>query len=132
MTSAFHQDPNKGSSGSTVQTKRFQAQQQFWEKEVDSYLTRVRLKIIGLAHIVVGCLLKRSYGNVTPHVEVKKSCVTENDTHGRRRVQSQAVINNMRQDDVSFHVRSDSLICRYGESLYSKHGLVKSRHQHRE
>ena len=42
----------------------------------------------------------------------------------------QSIINNMRQDDVSFHIRRDSLICKYGESLYDKHGRVKSRHQY--
>lgn len=42
----------------------------------------------------------------------------------------QEIINNMRQDDVSFHIRSDSLICRYGDSLFAKHGRVKSRHQY--
>ncbi len=36
----------------------------------------------------------------------------------------------MRQDDVSFHIRNYSLICKYGESLYAKHGRVKSRHQY--
>ncbi|XP_029985631.1 uncharacterized protein LOC115416058 isoform X4 [Sphaeramia orbicularis] len=36
----------------------------------------------------------------------------------------------MRQDDVSFHIRSDVLICRYGDALYAKHGRVKSRHQY--
>ncbi|KAK3553019.1 hypothetical protein QTP86_031221 [Hemibagrus guttatus] len=36
----------------------------------------------------------------------------------------------MRQDEVSFHIRADSLICKYGESLYAKHGRVKSRHQY--
>lgn len=42
----------------------------------------------------------------------------------------QDVINNMQQDDVSFHIRTDSLICRYGESFYAKNGRMKSRHQH--
>lgn len=75
----------------------------------------------------------------------KRFCVTDNETNKRRRVQSRAarllpiaasssgcqkVINNMRQDDVSFHIRSDSLICMYGESLYAKHGRVKHRHQY--
>lgn len=75
----------------------------------------------------------------------KKSCVTEDKKNTRGRVQGRAsrllpisvtsngcqeIINNMRQDDVSFHVRSDSLICKYGESLYAKHGRVKSRHQY--
>ncbi|XP_051929371.1 uncharacterized protein LOC127605660 [Hippocampus zosterae] len=40
------------------------------------------------------------------------------------------IINNMRQDPVSFHIRSDYLICKYGESLYAKHGSVKSKHQY--
>ncbi|XP_029987175.1 uncharacterized protein LOC115417411 isoform X2 [Sphaeramia orbicularis] len=40
------------------------------------------------------------------------------------------IINKMRQDDVSFHIRSDVLICRYGDALYAKHGRVKSRHQY--
>ncbi|MEQ2233169.1 hypothetical protein ILYODFUR_019194, partial [Ilyodon furcidens] len=76
--------------------------------------------------------------------KIKDLCETD-DSNVRRRVQSRAVrllpivassdgcqtiINNMRQDDVSFHVRSDSLICKYGESLYAKHGRVKSRHQY--
>ncbi|XP_054863262.1 uncharacterized protein LOC111580683 isoform X2 [Amphiprion ocellaris] len=42
----------------------------------------------------------------------------------------QDIINNMRQDDVSFHIRSDPLICRYGESLYARHGRMRSRHQY--
>ncbi|KAI3376190.1 hypothetical protein L3Q82_016405 [Scortum barcoo] len=42
----------------------------------------------------------------------------------------QEIVNKMRQDDVSFHIRTDDLICRYGESLYAKHGRVKSRHQY--
>ncbi|KAL1272198.1 hypothetical protein QQF64_028060 [Cirrhinus molitorella] len=78
--------------------------------------------------------------------KTKKSCVTdEQKKTGRVRVQSraasllpisassggcQSIINNMRQDDVSFHIRSDSLICKYGESLYAKHGRIKSRHQY--
>ncbi|XP_073722674.1 uncharacterized protein [Misgurnus anguillicaudatus] len=76
----------------------------------------------------------------------RKSCVTDEKTKNRRsRIQSraasllpiaassdgcQSIINQMRQDDVSFHIRSDSLICNYGESLYAKHGRVKSRHQY--
>lgn len=75
----------------------------------------------------------------------KKSCMTDSGTKGRRRVQSRAarllpiaasstgcqkIINNMRQDDISFHIRSDSLICRYGEALFAKHGRVKSKHQY--
>nr|XP_024661063.1 uncharacterized protein LOC112436092 isoform X1 [Maylandia zebra] len=42
----------------------------------------------------------------------------------------QTIIDNMRQDQVSFHIRSDSLICKYGESLYARHGRVKSKHQY--
>ncbi|KAI7789871.1 hypothetical protein IRJ41_021112, partial [Triplophysa rosa] len=76
----------------------------------------------------------------------KKTCAADEKVKNRRgRVQSraacllptsassdgcQAVINNMRHDDVSFHIRKDSLICKYGESLYAKHGRVKSRHQY--
>lgn len=75
----------------------------------------------------------------------RKSCATDDMKKTRRRVQSlaarllpirtsssgcQEVINNMRQDDVSFHVRSDSLICGYGDSLFAKHGRVKSKHQY--
>lgn len=76
----------------------------------------------------------------------KKACAADENVKNRRgRVQSraacllpisassdgcQAVINNMRQDDVAFHIRKDSLICNYGESLYAKHGRVKSRHQY--
>nr|XP_033471258.1 uncharacterized protein LOC117249624 [Epinephelus lanceolatus] len=71
----------------------------------------------------------------------KKSCMT----NGRRKVQSHAarlppiaassdkcqkIIDNMRQDDVSFHIRTDSLICRYGEALRANHVRVKSRHQY--
>lgn len=71
--------------------------------------------------------------------------MTDSGTKGRRRIQSRAarllpiaasstgcqkIINNMRQDDVSFHIRSDSLICRYGEALFAKHGRVKSKHQY--
>ncbi|KAL0152200.1 hypothetical protein M9458_051923, partial [Cirrhinus mrigala] len=33
----------------------------------------------------------------------------------------QGIINSMHQDEVSFHVRNDALICKYGESLYAKH-----------
>ncbi|XP_067296597.1 uncharacterized protein [Pseudorasbora parva] len=77
--------------------------------------------------------------------KTKKSCVKDKQKNTRGRVQScaacllpiaassdgcQNIINNMRQDDVSFHVRKDSLICKYGESLYAKHGRVKSRHQY--
>ena len=36
----------------------------------------------------------------------------------------------MRQDNVSFHIRRDSLICKYGDSLYGKHGRVKAKHQY--
>ncbi|KAI4795630.1 hypothetical protein KUCAC02_029766 [Chaenocephalus aceratus] len=43
---------------------------------------------------------------------------------------SQEIIKNMRQDDVSFHIRRDSLICRYGDSLYAKHGRVSAKHQY--
>ncbi|XP_031147359.1 uncharacterized protein LOC116044389 isoform X4 [Sander lucioperca] len=75
----------------------------------------------------------------------KKSCVPVDEKKTRGAVQSlaarllpitassngcQGIINNMRQDDVSFHIRSDSLICKYGESLYAKHGRMKSRHQY--
>ncbi|XP_061598835.1 uncharacterized protein LOC133461871 isoform X3 [Cololabis saira] len=75
----------------------------------------------------------------------EKSCVIEEGKKTRGRVQSRAarllpiaassggcqgIINNMRQDDVSFHIRSDSLICRYGDSLYAKHSRVKSGDQY--
>ncbi|CAM4686021.1 unnamed protein product [Leuciscus chuanchicus] len=72
----------------------------------------------------------------------KQSCLKDQDDNQkntRRRVQSpiaassdgcQKIINTMRQDDVSFHIRNDSLICKYGESLYGKHGRVRSRHQY--
>ena len=76
----------------------------------------------------------------------KRLCTVDNEEKKtRRRVQSraaqllpirasssgcQAIVNNMRQDDVSFHIRSDSLICRYGEALFAKHGRVKSKHQY--
>ncbi|KAJ4947321.1 hypothetical protein JOQ06_009357 [Pogonophryne albipinna] len=43
---------------------------------------------------------------------------------------SHEIFNNMRQDDVSFHIRRDSLICRYGDSLYAKNGHVKTKHQY--
>lgn len=77
--------------------------------------------------------------------KTKKSCMKSETKSTRGRVQSraacllpisaspdgcQSIINNMRQDDVSFHIRRDSLICKYGESLYAKHGRVKSRHQY--
>lgn len=77
--------------------------------------------------------------------KTKKPCVKSETKSTRGRVQScaaclfpisassdgcQTIINNMRQDDVSFHIRKDSLICKYGDSLYAKHGLVKSRHQY--
>ncbi len=67
----------------------------------------------------------------------KKSCMTDNETNKRTRVQSRAarllpiaasstgcqkIINNMWQDDVSFHIRTDFLICRYSEALYARHG----------
>lgn len=75
----------------------------------------------------------------------KKSCVDDDKLITKRSVQSgaacllseassstgcQKIINNMREDDVSFHIRSDSLICEYGESLYAKHGDVKSKHHY--
>ncbi|KAF5899327.1 nucleoporin p54 isoform X1, partial [Clarias magur] len=75
----------------------------------------------------------------------KKLCVTDDVKKARGSVQShaarllpiasssngcQGIINGMRQDDVSFYIRSDSLICKYGESLYAKHGRMKSRHQY--
>lgn len=75
----------------------------------------------------------------------KKSCTTDNEKNTRRGVQSRAarllpirasstgcqvIVNNMRQDDVSFHIRTDSLICRYGDALFAKHGRVKSKHQY--
>ncbi|KAM9488366.1 uncharacterized protein Hap1MRO34_005317 isoform 1-T1 [Clarias gariepinus] len=75
----------------------------------------------------------------------KKLCVTGDIKKARGSVQShaarllpiasssngcQSIINSMRQDDVSFYIRSDSLICKYGESLYAKHGRIKSRHQY--
>jgi len=56
--------------------------------------------------------------------ESKKLCVTDN-----RRTKSccfqQKVINNMQPDDVSFYIRSDSLIYMCADSLYAKHGRVK-------
>ncbi len=80
--------------------------------------------------------------------KTKQSCLKDQDDNQkntRGRVQSRAacllpiaassdgcqkIINTMRQDDVSFHIRNDSLICKYGESLYGKHGRVRSRHQY--
>ncbi|RXN11628.1 hypothetical protein ROHU_010526 [Labeo rohita] len=80
--------------------------------------------------------------------KTKQSCSKDRDDdqkNTRGRVQSRAacllpiaassdgcqkIINTMRQDDVSFHIRNDSLICKYGESLYGKHGCVRSRHQY--
>ncbi|RXN22014.1 hypothetical protein ROHU_036771 [Labeo rohita] len=80
--------------------------------------------------------------------KTKQSCSKDRDDdqkNTRGRVQSRAacllpiaassdgcqkIINTMRQDDVSFHIRNDSLICKYGESLYGKHGRVRSRHQY--
>ncbi|KAG7461364.1 nucleoporin p54 isoform X1 [Solea senegalensis] len=77
--------------------------------------------------------------------KLKTSSETDNKRKTRGAVQSvsarllpimasssgcQAIINKMRQDDVSFHIRGDSLICNYGESLYAKHGRVKSKHNY--
>ncbi|XP_056129347.1 uncharacterized protein LOC130106989 [Lampris incognitus] len=39
----------------------------------------------------------------------------------------QDVIHAMRQDAVTFHIRTDNLICKYGESLHAKHWQEKSR-----
>ncbi|XP_056310878.1 uncharacterized protein LOC130222319 [Danio aesculapii] len=81
--------------------------------------------------------------------KTKKLCVKDQDdedkNNRRGRVQSraacllpivassdgcQSIINSMHQDEVSFHARNDDLICKYGESIYAKHGRVKSRHQY--
>lgn len=92
-----------------------------------------------------GMFAKKNLWRHQSSCKSKKSCVTDDTKKPGRRVQSlaarllpiasssggcQDVVNNMRQDDVSFHIRSDTLICRYGDSLYAKHGRVKSRHQY--
>lgn len=92
-----------------------------------------------------GMFAKKDLWRLQSSCRSKKSCVSEDKKCTRGAVQRraarllpisatsnecQSIINNMRQDDVSFHIRSDSLICKYGESLYAKHGRVKSRHQY--
>lgn len=88
---------------------------------------------------------KKDLGQHRSCCRVKNSVAKMGKTQRRQAVQSHAacllpisaasnrcqdIVNSMRQDDVSFHIRSDSLICSYGESLYSKHGHIKSRHQY--
>lgn len=40
------------------------------------------------------------------------------------------IILNMHQDDVSTQVRSDPLICKYGEVMFELHGQDKSQHNY--
>ncbi|XP_026195542.1 uncharacterized protein LOC113148187 isoform X2 [Anabas testudineus] len=92
-----------------------------------------------------GMFAKRDLWRHQSSCKCKKMCVADDNVKSRSSVQSSAVrllpiaasssgcqniINNMRQDGVALYIRTDSLICKYGESLYGKHGQVKSRHQY--
>ncbi len=41
-----------------------------------------------------------------------------------------SVLQGMRQDEITETIMKDSLICLYGESLYTKYGHDKSQHQY--
>ncbi|KAG9342390.1 hypothetical protein JZ751_016390 [Albula glossodonta] len=42
----------------------------------------------------------------------------------------QEIIHNLHQDEVAFHIKNDSLIQKFGDSLYAKHGHKTSQHVH--
>lgn len=94
-----------------------------------SHLAIPVLTIICLAPIVLECLSKRNYGNFNRRVEGKEYKVVLHASF-RLLLPPLDVINSIWQDDVSFHIRTDSLICSYVEALFAKHGRVKPRHQY--
>ncbi|KAK2810392.1 hypothetical protein Q5P01_000403 [Channa striata] len=96
-------------------------------------------------HYCFGMFSKKDLWRHQPRCKCKTSCDADDTQKQRGSVQSRAarllpiatsfsgcqdIINNMRQDDVSLHVRRDELICKYGESLYAKHSRLKSRHHY--